>query len=463
MALSEARLLANRENARKSTGPRTEEGKARSRRNALRHGLAGEGAVLHPEDEARLRERVAAWSECLGPRDALEEYLISRAAWHSVKLDRAGRVDAARVAANVRQAEADFAPRRLEEVARIASAIRLLQRLAAVVESRGWLDSQGLDDLIRLLGPFEPGDPRPAELTLFNREALPPPSPDQPRPSTLPPQLLALHPAPPNPPPPPESESDRSRRAYARAALAKLIALRLERLEEQRRRLHDEIASPDALHVALEGAAFDDSAPGHLRRRYETAGELGLFRILNYLERRRRRPDVEEPDDGAFSGCVPAPSPAPWTTEPEPSPDLGAAVLPPQGREPIVTPLPPEADRVEGPTDRPSAASSSPAEPSLATHPASDTPPSPPVNLEEPGKPCRFLNEANSPIPRPVTPPAYQSATFPPPHAAGESSREPGEPPPPAFGRCGPPPEPGPAGEPPGAFPWPRASGSSRR
>jgi hypothetical protein len=38
--ISERRLAANRRNAARSTGPRTQAGKIRSRRNALRHGLA---------------------------------------------------------------------------------------------------------------------------------------------------------------------------------------------------------------------------------------------------------------------------------------------------------------------------------------------------------------------------------------------------------------------------------------
>ena len=37
--ISERKLLANRANARRSTGPRTKAGKAASRRNALKHGI----------------------------------------------------------------------------------------------------------------------------------------------------------------------------------------------------------------------------------------------------------------------------------------------------------------------------------------------------------------------------------------------------------------------------------------
>jgi len=47
-----AQILANRTNAQKSTGPRSAEGKAVSRFNALKHGLDAESIVLPGEDPA---------------------------------------------------------------------------------------------------------------------------------------------------------------------------------------------------------------------------------------------------------------------------------------------------------------------------------------------------------------------------------------------------------------------------
>lgn len=46
--ISERKLQANRANAKRSTGPRTEAGKAVSRRNALKHGILSHSLALMP-------------------------------------------------------------------------------------------------------------------------------------------------------------------------------------------------------------------------------------------------------------------------------------------------------------------------------------------------------------------------------------------------------------------------------
>ncbi len=50
MAVSESQLSANRANAQKSTGPRTEAGKNASRLNAFRHGITAQVINLPPEE-----------------------------------------------------------------------------------------------------------------------------------------------------------------------------------------------------------------------------------------------------------------------------------------------------------------------------------------------------------------------------------------------------------------------------
>ena len=64
---SDKQARANRQNALKSTGPKTPEGKDAVRLNALKHGLRSEEILLPGEDEEalmelgeRLRDRVTA-------------------------------------------------------------------------------------------------------------------------------------------------------------------------------------------------------------------------------------------------------------------------------------------------------------------------------------------------------------------------------------------------------------------
>ncbi len=75
---SEKQIAANRLNARRSTGPRTEEGKAQSSRNAMTHGLrASVGLFPHECPDEFFQMRDAIFAELL-PQDAVESELTHR-------------------------------------------------------------------------------------------------------------------------------------------------------------------------------------------------------------------------------------------------------------------------------------------------------------------------------------------------------------------------------------------------
>src|SRR5271168_3678852 len=73
-------IEANRRNANRSTGPNTEEGKLRSRRNAVRHGLCAETVVEIVEDIDDYRGFEAAIIADYDARTAVERELVLR--WH---------------------------------------------------------------------------------------------------------------------------------------------------------------------------------------------------------------------------------------------------------------------------------------------------------------------------------------------------------------------------------------------
>src|SRR5690349_21915243 len=61
--LSEARLLANQANAQLSTGPRTEEGRAKSSLNAVKTALTGRTVLLPSDDTAEYDRHIAAFND----------------------------------------------------------------------------------------------------------------------------------------------------------------------------------------------------------------------------------------------------------------------------------------------------------------------------------------------------------------------------------------------------------------
>ena len=76
VTVSSARAEASRKNGAKSHGPKTPEGKARSARNALRHGLRAEKRAVLPEEDAdEFAALEAALIEELAPVGALQALL----------------------------------------------------------------------------------------------------------------------------------------------------------------------------------------------------------------------------------------------------------------------------------------------------------------------------------------------------------------------------------------------------
>src|SRR5437764_3000922 len=73
-------IESNRRNARRSTGPTTEQGKLRSRRNAVRHGLTAETVIGALEDAEDYRLFEAAVIADYDAQSAVERELVLRLA-----------------------------------------------------------------------------------------------------------------------------------------------------------------------------------------------------------------------------------------------------------------------------------------------------------------------------------------------------------------------------------------------
>jgi hypothetical protein len=90
--VSNARAAASRKNGAKSRGPKTEEGKARSSLNALKHGMrAAMHVVLPDEDAVAFNELQQGLFDELGPEGVLQLVLARRiavAAWRLARADR---------------------------------------------------------------------------------------------------------------------------------------------------------------------------------------------------------------------------------------------------------------------------------------------------------------------------------------------------------------------------------------
>jgi hypothetical protein len=87
------RAEINRQNAQKSTGPRTQAGKARSSRNSTRHALLAKAATLMAQPNQELESILARFHADLRPSSIHEEVLVQQMAVAAWRLRQSARIE----------------------------------------------------------------------------------------------------------------------------------------------------------------------------------------------------------------------------------------------------------------------------------------------------------------------------------------------------------------------------------
>jgi hypothetical protein len=117
---SEAQNQASRENGKKSQGPTTEEGKKKSRQNALKHGLAGQGVVLPDDLKQEVEAEILIYERGLKPQGEFEQRLVHKAAASSAKFMRLVSAELTRAYDRQRQALDKWDARQMKSALRHA-------------------------------------------------------------------------------------------------------------------------------------------------------------------------------------------------------------------------------------------------------------------------------------------------------------------------------------------------------
>ena len=320
MHVSGARVAANRQNALKSTGPKSAEGKAISRRNGLVHGLSGSGAVLLEDDAAEVARRVEALEADLQPRSPVGVVMVARMAALSVRMEKAAGRELAAVAKNVRHASANHDEAMLDEADTWFEGLaddprknlRKLKRTPEGVDRliEAWEDLR--DELARDLATSWTAD-HLDRITLLTGKKT-----EKGRDSALGGLCRAI-----NGDFAGLSKSDgaglgdEARKAWAKAQLAGRIEAEIDALIAHRETLDLGAFEQDRIEApAL--ALFDASKEATLARRYESEAHRGFFQALKefrraeaeFAERANAEAATPSTPPGLGSSRVVPPSPA---------------------------------------------------------------------------------------------------------------------------------------------------------
>jgi hypothetical protein len=154
-----ARAAANAVNAQSSTGPRTEEGKARSSRNAVKHGLTSKQLVIAPGEEEQFAELHHALLDQLAPQGAIEMSLFNMLAHAAWNIQRFRTLEAQLMATGIHSLLDEKTAKALDRLQRYASAnqrtyfkavkeLRTVQNNRLLRHAPERLDNQPLPELV---------------------------------------------------------------------------------------------------------------------------------------------------------------------------------------------------------------------------------------------------------------------------------------------------------------------------
>jgi hypothetical protein len=285
-------IEANQRNSLKSSGPKSTEGKERSRQNALKHGLSGAGTVLPDDEQALVEQRKAEWRLDFRPMDPREEWLFDQLVTASVQLDRCQREEQA-----MRSALAARAAVCWDDDRRLATEVLAggLSRKPSLVSRQLRQTAQGCDWLIerweslgRILETRDEWS-EPQKTLALDLLGTSPELRDGPT------RLDPLMP-----------EDD------VRAHRAALVAAEVAQLQEARETYLADLDDRERAAAEL-GLAAEIPAPLARLRRYAAACERRFRWTLNQLGRARKARAEAEPETTAAPEAPPAPSP---TTDP---------------------------------------------------------------------------------------------------------------------------------------------------
>jgi len=197
---TQKQIEANRRNAQRSTGPRTPEGKAAVRLNALRHGLRARTVVLPGEDRQEFERLCDVLEGEWQPRTSTELFYLEQMAVSQWKLTRmeVGEADVYHEVTGAR-IQVPLLDRLWRAQCRMERSYARAQReLERIQSSRAFQAQQPQDDLPiaeRADEPQPPDDAAPSD-------PMPDPFEGFPNAANFPPQTLFTHTSCPRPAPP---------------------------------------------------------------------------------------------------------------------------------------------------------------------------------------------------------------------------------------------------------------------